>query len=215
MEKLNPVFEKNYKGYLEALTDLDLSIRCSILDISVDEDRKTAEIPFFGSIYRVSREGVVNADGKRPDYGTCIILLKYLLMCPRQIPIEDDWVSYRDFKDSGLSLDVSFSDNSRRAISKIYSGQKGALENAAAALGGTRPDFDYPYDVAAVFRVLPRVPVLLLFNDEDDEFPAKTSILFERRADQFLDMECIAMVGGYLFDKLKRTGKLIMGKNIG
>ena len=27
MEKLNPVFEKNYKGYLEALTDLDLSIR--------------------------------------------------------------------------------------------------------------------------------------------------------------------------------------------
>lgn len=214
MEKLNPVFEKNYKGYLEALTDLDLSIRCSILDISVDEDRKTAEIPFFGSIYRVSREGVVNADGKRPDYGTCIILLKYLLMCPRQIPIEDDWVSYRDFKDSGLSLDVSFSDNSSRAISKIYSGQKGALEKTAAALGGTRPDFDYPYDVAVVFRVLPRVPVLLLFNDEDDEFPAKTSILFERRADQFLDMECIAMVGGYLFDKLKRTGKLIMGKNI-
>jgi hypothetical protein len=214
MEKLNPVFENNYKGYLEALTGLDLSIRCSILDISFDEDRKTVEIPFFGNIYRVARDNVVNADGKRPDYGICVILLKYLLMCPRQIPIEDDWISYRDFKDSGLSLDVSFSDHARRAITDQYSGQKGALENATVALGGTLLESDYPYDVAAMFRVLPRVPVLLLFNDVDDEFPAKTSILFERRAERFLDVECLAMVGGYLFDKLKRTGKLIMEKNI-
>jgi hypothetical protein len=44
---------------------------------------------------------------------------------------------------------------------------------------------------------------LLLFNDKDDEFPAQCSVLFERRAQKFLDMECLAMVGTHFFKNLK------------
>lgn len=203
MEKLNPVFEKNYKGYLEALTGLDLSIRCSILDISVDEDRKTAEIPFFGSIYRVSREGLVNADGKRPDYGTCIILLKYLLMCPQWIPPATDWITYRDFKDAVQTQDAGLSDYATMTISKRYSGDLDRLKASVAALGGTPPETEYPYDLSAVIPALPRLPMLFLFNDADEQFPAKTSILYERRAEHFLDAECRVMVDWYLFEHLK------------
>jgi hypothetical protein len=45
--------------------------------------------------------------------------------------------------------------------------------------------------------------MLLLFNDKDDEFPAQCSVLFEKRAEKFLDMECLAMVGMHFFEYLK------------
>jgi hypothetical protein len=49
------------------------------------------------------------------------------------------------------------------------------------------------------------VPVLVLFNDADEEFAARCAVLFERRAEKYLDMECLAMVGSLLFEQLKRA----------
>jgi hypothetical protein len=46
---------------------------------------------------------------------------------------------------------------------------------------------------------------LILFNDADEEFPAQCMVLFERRAENYLDMECLAMVGMLLFEQLKRA----------
>jgi hypothetical protein len=59
------------------------------------------------------------------------------------------------------------------------------------------------------FDALPRVPVMLLFNDADDEFPAKSSVIFERRAEHYLDSECLAMVGRCLFNFLKKAVRVI------
>lgn len=104
--KTNPIFEKNYGNYLRKVNDVDLSQCASVLRITVDEEKRTAEIPFFKTIYRVSQSGVVDDRGKRPDYGTCVVLLKYLLMCPQHVTPETDWVTYRDFSDSGQTQDA-------------------------------------------------------------------------------------------------------------
>ena len=61
-------------------------------------------VPFFQDVYGVSRIGVFDSNGTLPNYMKCVIVLKYLLMCPHQMPIgETDWITYRDFKDSGQS----------------------------------------------------------------------------------------------------------------
>jgi hypothetical protein len=205
MDHPSPVFKKNYEGYLRALDKVDFSLAQSILGIVVDEDCRTARIPFFQTNYQVSRQDVVDNTGKRPDYGTCVVLLKYLLMCPPQIPFEKDWVNNRDFKDSGQAQNVGLFDYATGAIAKRYSGNISRLKSAAGALGGRPPDAEYPYDLSAVFTVLPRIPVLFLYNDADAQFPAQASILFERRAEHFLDAECRVMVGWYLFEYLKRA----------
>ena len=57
--------------------------------------------------------------------------------------------------------------------------------------------------IKTIYPALPKVPMLLLFNDKDDEFPAQCSVLFEKRAKKFLDMECLAMVGMHFFEYLK------------
>ena len=53
------------------------------------------------------------------------------------------------------------------------------------------------------FDALPKVPLLLLFNDNDAEFPAQCLLLFEKRTEKYLDMECVAMVGMLLYEYLK------------
>ncbi len=205
MNQPNTIFETHYQNYLEDLAGIDFSTRCATLGVSLEDGGKTVVIPHFGSDCRASGDGVVDAQGERPNYGTCVVLLKYLLLCPQRLPVETDWVNYRDLKDSG-PLAVYFNDNVVNAISRRYSGRRNVLE-AAAALAGGEPVADYPYDTAMVFKALPRVPMLLLFNDADEEFPAQATVLFEKRVEQFLDAECLAMLAVALVNRLKQKEK--------
>jgi len=205
MAQSNPIFKHNYAAYLKKLDTVDFSLLPSVLNITVDEDRRVAHIPFFLTNYQVSASGVADHNGKRPHYDTCVILLKYLLMCPKQVPRENDWVNFRDLKGSGYTRHSSLADYAIQSIAKYYAGNKRRLKTAVKALNGKQPEADYPYDLSAVFTVLPRIPILFLYNDADKNFPSQAFILFERRAEQFLDAECLAMIGSNLFEHLKRT----------
>ena len=55
------------------------------------------------------------------------------------------------------------------------------------------------------FDALSNIPLLLLFNDKDDEFPAQSAVLFEKRAEKLLDMECLAMVGMLFSEYLRKA----------
>jgi hypothetical protein len=103
-------------------------------------------------------------------------------------------------------LTVYFANDVERAISGYFAGRLDDMKQACEALGGYPPDIEVTYDLSMQFDALPQVPVVLLFNDADDEFSAKSSVLFERRAEDYLDPECLAMVGRLLFTCLKKTG---------
>lgn len=212
MTEPNPVFEKNYKDYLRQLDSTQMSRWESILDITVDKKRRTAQIPFFQTLYRVSPFGVIDDRGRRPDYGTCVILLKYLLMCPLHVPCDTDWITYRDFADSGQTQNVGLADYATTTIAKRYANGLECLKAAVGALGGRPPETDYPYDLAAVLPALPRIPILFLFNDVDELFPARASILYQRRAAHFLDAECRVMVDWYLLEQLKEAERSLARK---
>lgn len=205
MTQPNPIFKENYTAYLKKLDAVDFSRLPSVLDITVAEDPDVAHIPFFQTTYQVSRSGVVDHNGNRPSYETCVILLKYLLMCPRQVPRENDWVNFRDLKSSGYTQHSSLADYAVQSIGRYYADNIIGLKTAVIALHGKRPETDYPYDLSAVIAVLPRIPVLFLYNDVDEHVPAQAFILFERRAEHYLDPECLAMIGSSLFRHLKRT----------
>jgi len=169
MENLNSVFKKNYRSYLRQLNDVDLSLCESVLGITVDEDITTARIHFFETLYRVSQFGVVDELDQCPDYGICVILLKYLLMCPQHVPLEEDWVTFRDFADSGQTQNAGLSDYASNAISKRYAGNLSRLKAAVNALGGRPPETEYPYDLSTVVtartqRTAPHSSAVMLSN---------------------------------------------------
>jgi len=192
-------FDKIYENYLAEIAGLDFESIKDQLGIKVENDE--AVIDFFGSSYRVSPKGIKDPSGKRPSHAISVVLCKYMLLCPEKDTTEKDWVSYKDFRDAAPFVG-GFVNNSQVPIAEKFSGRLGMLEKAGKMLGGCSPDIDLTYDLSMKFDALPKVPILMLFNDEDDEFPAQTSLLFEKRAEKYLDMECLAIIGWSLYELL-------------
>ena len=196
------VFEETYADYLARIAGLDFTRIAGRLGAELSGEELM--IPFFGNFYRVTKEGLSDISGKRPDFSVCVVLFKYLLLCPEHVPLEDDWVTFKDFKDAA-PFAGAFVNYTEVPLADHFTGNLARLEAAARAINGHPPDTDFPYDLSLQFPVLPKVPVLLLFNDADEEFSARCAVLFERRAEAYLDMECLAMVGMLLFERLKRA----------
>ncbi len=189
------IYEKTYHDYMAQITELNLTSMKHKLGITpVNDD---GIIPLFGTEYKVSRDGITKVSGGKPPFEIIVVLCKYLLLCPDLIHRGKEWVNYRDLKDSG-PLTVFFANDVEKKIAADFSGRTVDLKSASTALGGRAPDIELPYDLSICFDPLPRVPLLLLFNDSDDEFSATCSVLFEQRADEYLDAECLAVVGALL-----------------
>jgi hypothetical protein len=198
------VFEKTYRDYLAQLRQIDLASSAAELGAAVEGN--ALKIPLFGNQHTVSADGISDPMGKRPSHDICVILSKYVLLCPHGRLENNQWVSFRDFKDSG-PLITYFAHDVERGIASFFSGRLNDLEKACAALKGSPPRLEATYDLSRRFEALPRLPIILLYNDADEEFPAKCAILFEARAERYLDAECLAMVGWQLFGRLKKALK--------
>ncbi len=203
MTAQSSVFDKTYQDYLFRISGMDFRSVEQLLGGRAEGNGIL--IPLFGEFYTVSKNGIADPFGKQPALDICVVLCKYLLLCPAATPEGSDWVSYRDLKDSG-PLTVFFMNDVERAIANHFKGRRDRLKEACRMVRGYPPDIQVSCDLAMQFDALPRVPVFLLFNDADDEFPAQSSVLFERRAEKYLDPESLAMVGRLLFSKLKKMG---------
>jgi len=153
----------------------------------------------------VSNNGIFDESGNRPDYIISIILSKYILLCPGQSHHDNEWVSFKDFKRVSHFTNVNyFSSDTERAIEKHFSGKLDKLKKASEELDGSQHEMEISYDLSMQFNALPRISLLLLFNDGDEEFPAKCTVLFQRHAEYYLDPESLAMTSACLARELKR-----------
>jgi len=204
MEKpQSEVFGEIMADYLARVAALDLPGLADRLGIEVDGDR--ALIPIFGRRFEVSPRSVIDDQGRPPHHAVAVILCQYLLLCPDLQPAEGDWVALQDFPDAAPFV-AGFADTAERPIVRAYGDRRADLERQTARFGGRDPGLDLPYDLIRLMPGLPRVPLLLLFNDRDEEFPAQCRLLFPRQARDYLDMECLAMLGQVLAAWLKQAG---------
>jgi len=202
MKSKAAVFKTTYTDYIAQVAGIDL--RSIEQKLGVRIEGNDVIIPLFGKPYKITKNDIAAPSEKRPSLDICVILCKYLLLCPDVYPREKEWVSFRDLKDTG-PLTTYFANDVAGAITSYFVGKLDGLKEAGKNIGGYPPDFEVAYDLFMQFDALPRVPVILLFNDADDEFPAQSSVLFERRAEKYLDPECLAMAGRLLFTCLKEV----------
>ena len=192
MEQKAEVFDRIYQDYMDEIAKINLESIKDKLGFSVEGDE--AIIPFYGRPHRVSGKGIMGPDGSRPVHTVSVLLSKYIILCPDIEPWDTEWVTYKDFKDAAPYAG-GFRDNAEKPIARRFGGKLDELKKAALALGGKPPDDKYSCDLAVAFQPLPKVPLLMLFYDQDEEFPAECTLLFERRVEKYLDSECIAMCG--------------------
>lgn len=198
----SPVFAETYRRYLEEIRSIDFLARADILGVSRKDSKLL--IPLYDRRYTFTAEGIVEDDG-RLSPAVRVLICKYILCCPERLPpSEGELVAYRQFKDAAPLVSY-FTTTTIKAIEAAFAGNLEALRERTLSVGGRILPTDV-YDFSAEFRALPRVPVYLNFNDRDDTFPAACSILYRSSAALFLDMECLAMTGPLLTEKLILPG---------
>jgi len=203
MNHASEIFETNYNNYCRQIAGVNFSLIKNTLGIEGDEDRLV--IPFLNRDYRISKNGITDASGDRPDYITCVILAKYVLLCPDHIHQNAEWVSFKDFRKTSHFTNLNFfRSDVEQAIVKGFSGRIEALSRAGKELNGMDHPLTDAYDLSIQFNALPRISLLMLFNDKDDEFPAQCSILFQKQAEFYLDPESLLMTGAVLARNLKK-----------
>jgi hypothetical protein len=194
------VFDETYRRYIEEIRQLDFLAKADSLGVS--SENGALLLPLYDKMYRLSADGIVGEDGRELTPAVQVMLCKYVLTCPPELPeINDKLVTYREFKDSG-PLVSSFTTNTNKTLESTFSGNVPGLKDRALLIGGQEQESE-TYDISIEFHAFPRIPVILNFNDKDDLFPAVCSVLYRSSAALFLDMECLAMTGTLL------TGKLI------
>ena len=195
------VFKETYQNYLDRIDKINLHKRSEKLGGRIEKGEMA--VSFFGKPYRISHRGIRDPLGKQPPMGICVVLCKYLLLCPDAPLLDKEWVSFRDFKNAA-PLIHSFVNHTEQPIVRHFSNRLEDLSSACEKLGGMNPGLELNYQLIMKLYPLPKVPVLLLFDDADEEFPAQCKVLFERRAEDYLDPECLAIVGTLLYNFLKK-----------
>jgi hypothetical protein len=199
MRSKAPVFEKIYQDYLARVADLDLTEKQDILGIKADN--QAIVIPFFNEPFSIFPRKIEDHQGRRPPHSVCVILCQYLLLSPDQTADDRQLVTYRDFKDAAPYVQ-GFDNTAQKPISRAFAGRLDVLKAGCRHLGGTPCDIGISCDLSYMFEALPRVRIYLVFNDVDEDFPADCSLLFEKQAASYLDMECLAMIGMVLAQRL-------------
>lgn len=199
--KKSPVFDEIYRKYLSDVAALAMAERVERLGVGCN--RGEISIDFFGKGYQISAEAVKNEKGVRPVHAISVVLCQYLLLCPsHQPPPSSQWVRYHGFADAA-PFAGGFTQNAEQLIAKTFSGRLDDLRDAAALLGGMPYQASYSCDLAFRFKALPKIDLLLIFNDRDEDFAAEASILFQGHSKDYLDMECLAILGMLLARWLK------------
>ncbi len=197
------VFEETYEKYLVELKEVNLAGRATRLGGQMADTAMT--IPFFGMPHRVCPNGVLTPSGNPANTAVSLVLLKYVLMCPEEAGDGRQWVSFREFTGSG-PLVHSFVNSTNTLLTKTFSGKIEGFSAWADALGARPAGGDLAYDIAVRIDALPKVPLFILFNDADEDFPAQCTVLFEKRAERYLDLECLSILGTWLKGNLVRSG---------
>lgn len=196
------VFEEIYNQYLEQIGKVELGKISNRIGARIEGGDLI--IPFFGSPHRVSASGIWDEKGRRPIHAVSVILAKYVLMAPEREPEDSHWVTYREFKDAAPFVD-GFHGHAQRPIAERFAGDIAGLKARALQLAGEITQSEVRADLVVCFKGLPKVPILMLFNDKDEDLPAQCSLLFEKRAEKYLDMECLALMGWVLASWLRRS----------
>ena len=92
------------------------------VDLGVKTDGETVTIPFFNTLYSVTRDGVKTPDGSPASFGVGVVLCNYLIQCPDDTPRDDEWYSYKDFKNAA-PLVGTFANTVERPIAENFSGR--------------------------------------------------------------------------------------------
>lgn len=165
----NIKFSEIAQGIGAELIDNRLSIKC------------------LGRDFIISQDGEITSNGHMTPW--IKILLLHYIKTAGNVSLSGKWVSYSELK-AGMVKAPSFLRDCEEPLKDLFISDFDKTEISLKRLGAYKLE-DFPVKYAYHLHLLPKIPVVILFWPQEDEFPSKVKILFDSTADRFLDAEAL------------------------
>lgn len=141
-------------------------------------------------------------DGQPVNVNSRSVLLYYLLSRGQGDP-ENDYVPFESFARMAGGLHGQ-SRLMNSPLERYFGNDYPRFNVAAAKLGGIEAE-SQPGKHLWSFVVLPKIPVMIVFYEADDEFPVTIQVMLDQTALHFLEFECLAFMVGCFTQALIKT----------
>ncbi|MHA1341763.1 MAG: DUF3786 domain-containing protein [Promethearchaeota archaeon] len=154
-------------------SDEEICERCNILL----NDKKKYLIPVLNKKYivDVSRRTIIDSDSDEvlDLYNLYIVLLHYILNC-KKIDLTKKYISEKEIP-GGSSFFIGAHALPKQQMADLFANKINEFSRICLEFGGEQRDFG---DISYELKFLPRIPVILILWDKDEEFPASAQFLF-------------------------------------
>ncbi len=112
--------------------------------------------------------------------------------------LDGRWISFAELP-NGRFYNQAFQGYTGQSLARFFEENKQRFEHAATGLAGA----PYPLgDASFTFQALPRVPILVVMWQGDEDFPSSFQVLFDAAASRYLPTDGYAILGSALTRKL-------------
>lgn len=153
------------------------------------------KLPYFDTHILIRSDDIARMDDVALSRWEKVFIYNHLSQGGRRFPT-GKWKGFEEFPNT-VSKVKTMAKQAESPLTDRFRGQLDALQSAAVQLGGREiTGQGNSADAAFLFQPLPRVPVTLLFWDEDpvDGFGATAKLLFDETVTEHLDIESIVFL---------------------
>jgi hypothetical protein len=177
-------------------------------ELVTEEGTPVFHLPYFTDTLRIKELTITTHGGEPLSRWEQVFILNHLAQGGSRLPT-GRWKGFVEFPNTTSKL-KNMVDNVEIPIAKAFADNLLLLKERALDQGATvETEHAGSADIAFRFSPFPRVPVILLFWDADEEegFEAKAKLMFDETVTDHLDIESIVFLGEEI------AGRLVDPKN--
>jgi hypothetical protein len=125
-------------------------------------------------------------------------LLLYYFNTADGAPLSGQWMSFSELPD-GRFYNQAFQGYTGGQLARTFQNDQQSFEHAAQEANGSQRAFGA---VSYAFQALPRVPILVVYWQGDEDFPASFQVLFDASASHYLPTDAYAILGSTITRRL-------------
>jgi hypothetical protein len=190
--------EQTYEWVIKLLRDCDFSESAKRLGLMPLPENKIT-IDFLGRRYIVAKDGIELVENRfnwsyktKENDNNLKSVLGYYVLSKADTEPRNDFCPFAHFS-SGI-FDKHEDNYANNPLTKAYGNDYGKFLAAAERLGMVFEKEKSPGQYVWQYRLLPKIPVKLVYYEGDDEYPSKIQILFDKTAILFYKFEPLAVL---------------------
>lgn len=157
-------------------------------------DEEKIKLIYFGLPYSIDRKiGIIRNEAnlyEEPDFNTQMAIY-HLFFYSKEKPVNcGEWVPFRDVKGAGV-FDAAYQRTVLTPFAQAFDGKLELLEKTGIEMGFEKMQYG---DVSFLVHAFECIPLIYIFWDGDDEYPASANILFDKNITDFTHAETVVLL---------------------